>query len=84
MTEKELNQDAERQIKTLEEEIQRIREGGPYHAMLFVGVVGEESGSIHCSVHRDSTMSVSVADAAFLATRLRVEVRELEETIFCD
>ena len=81
MTEKELNQDAERQIKTLEEEIQRIREGGPYHAMLFVGVAGANTDGTRCSIHRDGTKPVHSADVLYLTARLRAEARELEEIL---
>ena len=84
MTEKELNQDAERQIKTLEAVIRIIREQGPYGATLFVGVVGANTGGTRCSIHRDGTKPAHSADALYLAARLRAEARELEELVFRD
>lgn len=84
MTEKELNQDAERQIKSLEDVIRTIREHGPYGAMLFVGVVGANNGGTRCSIHRDGTKPVHSADVLYLTARLRAEACELEELVFRD
>ena len=84
MTEKELNQDAERQIETLEAVIRIIREQGPYGAMLLVGVAGVNTGSTRCSIHRDGTKPAHSSNVLYLAARLRAEARELEELAFRD
>ena len=81
MTEKELNQDAERQIENLEAVIRIIRERGPYGAMLFVGVVGANTGGTRCSIHRDGTKPAHSSDVLYLAAQLRAEARKLEEFI---
>ena len=84
MTKQNLNQDAERQIETLEKVIRTIREHGPYGSMLLVGVAGANTNGTRCSIHRDGTKPAHSADILYLAARLRAEARELEELVFRD
>ncbi|OFN60578.1 hypothetical protein [Eikenella sp. HMSC061C02] len=84
MTKQNLNQDAERQIKSLEDVIRTIREHGPYGSMLFVGVAGANTDGTRCSIHRDGTKPVHSADVLYLTARLRAEACELEELVFRD
>ncbi len=82
MTEKELNHEAERQIKTLEAVIESICKDGPYGVMLFVGVAGANTDGTRYYIHRDGTKPTHSADVLYLAARLRAEARELEELAF--
>lgn len=84
MTKQNLNQDAERQIETLKEEIRRIHEYGPYGSMLFVGVAGANTDGTRCAIHRDGTKPAHSADVLYLTARLRAEACELEELVFRD
>ena len=52
MTEKELNQDAQQQIESLEEVIEIIRERGPYSALMLVGVADAETPRAFCTTQR--------------------------------
>lgn len=81
MTEKELNQDAQQQIESLEEVIETIRERGPYSALLLVGVAGAETPRLFCTTQRLGVNLPHGANIAYLAVKLRAGARELEEIL---
>ena len=84
MTEKELNQDAQQQIESLEEVIEIIRERGPYSALMLIGVADAETPRTFCTTQRLGVSPLHGANISYLAVRLQAEARELEEILLRD